>query len=66
MNWFNFDDFKAPTTPGYEAGRLQSSKFCNRMYNFELLALYNNSWGEILISMLPWVEMCIKSIMKRG
>lgn len=46
MNWFNFDDFKAPTTPGYEAGRLQSSKFCNRMYNFELLALYNNSWGD--------------------
>lgn len=46
MNWFNFDDFKAPTTPGYEAGRLQSSKFCNRMYNFEVLALYNNSWGD--------------------
>ncbi len=46
MNWFMFDDFKAPTTPGYEAGRLQSSKFRNRMYNFELLALYNNSWGD--------------------
>lgn len=46
LNWFLFDDFKAPTTPGYEAGRLQSSNFRNRMYNFELLALYSNSWGD--------------------
>lgn len=46
LNWFTFDDFKAPTTPGFEAGRLQSSSFRNRMYNFELLALYNNSWGD--------------------
>lgn len=46
LNWFSFEDFKAPTTPGYEAGRLQSSSFRNRMYNFEVLALYNNSWGD--------------------
>lgn len=46
LNWFTFEDFKAPTTPGFEAGRLQISGFRNRMYNFELLALYNNSWGD--------------------
>lgn len=46
LNWFTFNDFKAPTTPGFEAGRLQISNFRNRMYNFELLALYNNSWGD--------------------
>jgi len=46
LNWFTFEDFKAPTTPGFEAGRLQNSNFKNRMYNFEVLALYNNSWGD--------------------
>lgn len=46
FNWFKFEDFKAPTTPGYEAGRLQISNFRNRMYNLEMLALYNNSWGD--------------------
>lgn len=46
LNYFIFEDFKAPTTPGYEAGYLQNSNFRNRMYNFELLALYNNTWGD--------------------
>ena len=46
LNYFIFEDFKAPTTPGYEAGYLQNSNFRNRMYNFELLALYNNTWGN--------------------
>ena len=46
MNWFTFEDYQAPTTPGFEAGRLQNSVFENRMYNFELLALYNNTWGD--------------------
>lgn len=46
LNWFTFDDFKSPTTPGFEAGRLQSNSFRNRMYNFEVLALYSNSWGD--------------------
>ena len=46
MNWFTFEDYQAPTTPGFEAGRLQNSTFENRMYNFELLALYNNTWGD--------------------
>jgi len=47
FNWFSFQDFKAPTTPGYESGYLQNSKFENKMYNFELLATYNNRWGDI-------------------
>lgn len=46
LNWFTFEDYKAPTTPGYESGYLQNNNFRNRMYNFELLALYNNSWGN--------------------
>lgn len=46
LNWFDFQDFKAPTTPGFEAGYLQQSAFQNRMYNFELLAMYNNRWGD--------------------
>lgn len=46
LSWFEFNDFKAPTTPGFEAGRLQSSQFHNRMYNTEFLALYNNAWGD--------------------
>lgn len=46
LNWFIFEDYKAPTTPGYEAGRLQNSNFRNRMYNFEVLGLYNNNWGD--------------------
>lgn len=47
LNWFTFEDYKAPTTPGYESGYLQNNNFRNRMYNFELLALYNNSWGDL-------------------
>ncbi len=30
LNWFNFNDFKAPTTPGYESGYLQQSQFKTR------------------------------------
>ena len=46
LNWFNFNDFKAPTTPGYESGYLQQSQFKNQMYNFELIATYNNRWDD--------------------
>jgi TonB-linked SusC/RagA family outer membrane protein len=46
LNWFTFEDYKAPTTPGFEAGRMQNSNFRNRMYNFELLGLYSNTWGD--------------------
>ncbi len=50
LNWFTFEDFKAPTTPGFEAGRLQNNSFENQMYNFELLALFNKSWGDFNLS----------------
>ena len=33
INRFEFSDFKYPTTPGYESGRLQNSYFNNRMIN---------------------------------
>lgn len=46
FNRFGFNDFQAPTTPGFEAGRLQNSEFNNKMYNAEILALYNNTWGD--------------------
>ena len=46
LNRFEFSDFKYPTTPGYEAGRLQNSFFNNRMFNAEVLAIYNDNWGD--------------------
>ncbi len=46
LNWFEFKDYKAPSTPGYEAGQMQISNFNNQMYNIELLATYNNRWGD--------------------
>ena len=41
-----FEDYIAPTTPGYAAGQLQQMQFNNRTVNAELLALYNNQWGD--------------------
>ena len=46
INRFDFSDFKYPTTPGYESGRLQNSSFNNRMINAELLGIYTDSWGD--------------------
>ena len=46
MNRFEFSDFKYPTTPGYEAGRLQNSFFNNKMFNAEVLAIYQDTWGD--------------------
>ena len=46
LNWFEFTDFKAASTPGYEAGYMQISNFHNQMYNFEMLGTYNNRWGD--------------------
>lgn len=46
MNWFDFEDYKAPTTPGYESGYLQKSRYDNKMFNYELLAIYSNKWGD--------------------
>ncbi|MBO4453820.1 MAG: SusC/RagA family TonB-linked outer membrane protein [Paludibacteraceae bacterium] len=46
LNRFEFSDFKYPTTPGYEAGRLQNSQFNNRMINAEFLGIYTDTWGD--------------------
>ena len=42
----NFEDYVARTTPGTQAGQLTNQIFDNRTLNAELLALYNNSWGD--------------------
>ena len=46
MNFMEFEDFIARTTPGKLAGQLQTQKFNNRTLNVELLALYNNTFGD--------------------
>lgn len=46
MNFMDFQDFTAKTTPGKMAGQLQNQTFNNRTLNAELLALYNNTWGD--------------------
>ncbi len=46
LNRFDFSDFKYPTTPGYESGRLQNSFFNNRMINAEFLGIYTDTWGD--------------------
>ena len=46
MNFMTFEDFICRTTPGKLAGQLQNSTFNNRTLNAELLALYNNQWGD--------------------
>ena len=46
LNRFEFSDFKYPTTPGFEAGRLQNSYFNNRMFNAEFLGIYTDNWGD--------------------
>lgn len=46
INNMTFQDFIAKTTPGTPAGKLTNQIFNNRTINAELLALYNNSWGN--------------------
>lgn len=46
LNFMNFEDFIAKTTPGKAAGQMQKQIFNNRTLNAEILALYNNSWGD--------------------
>lgn len=41
-----FEDYIARTTPGVVAGQLTQKIFNNRTLNAELLALYNNQWGD--------------------
>ena len=46
MTFMTFSEFICRTTPGKLAGQLQNQKFNNRTLNAELLALYNNQWGD--------------------
>ena len=46
INNMNFQDYIAQTTPGKSAGQLQESVFQNRTLNAEILALYNNQFGD--------------------
>lgn len=46
INNMNFQDYIARTTPGKAAGQLQESVFQNRTLNAEILALYNNQFGD--------------------
>lgn len=46
MNFMTFQDFAARTTPGQRAGQLLIQKFENKTLNAEILALYNDSWGD--------------------
>ena len=46
INNMTFEEYIAPTTPGKAAGQLQNMNFQNRTLNAELLALYNNHWGD--------------------
>ena len=46
MNRMTFEEFIAKTTPGKLAGQLQDQHFNNNTLNAELLALYNNQWGD--------------------
>ena len=46
INNMNFDDFIARSTPGVLPGKLTNSIFNNRTLNAEILALYNNHWGD--------------------
>lgn len=46
MNNMDFEDYIARTTPGTAAGQLQNSIYKNNTLNAELLAMYNNNWGD--------------------
>ena len=46
MNYLTFEDFTAKTTPGKQAGALTIQNFNNKTLNAELLALYNNQFGD--------------------
>ena len=46
MNFMTFEDFVCRTTPGKSAGQLQNQNYNNRTLNAELLALYNNQFGN--------------------
>ena len=46
INNMTFEEYIAKTTPGKSAGQLQDQIFKNRTLNAELLAMYNNQFGD--------------------
>lgn len=46
INVMEFSDYTARTTPGVLPGKLVVQNFNNNTVNAELLALYNNQWGN--------------------
>ncbi len=46
INDMNFEDYIAKTTPGKTAGQLTYQTFKNKTINAELLAMYNNQFGD--------------------
>ena len=50
INNMTFEDYIAKTTPGTPAGQLTNQIFNNRTLNAELLALYNNTFGDFDIN----------------
>ena len=46
INRMEFQDYIARSTPGTDSGKMEVNTYNNRTLNAELLALYNNSWGE--------------------
>lgn len=60
LNWFTFNDFKAPTTPGFEAGRLQTGSFlaaCTTSSSWPCITIP----GATLTSTPPLVETSTRS-----
>ncbi len=56
LNWFTFEDYKAPTTPGYESGYLQNN-------NFRIISSFWHSiitLGEISTLMRHWAVTCTR------
>ena len=46
VNYFTFEDFAYPTSPGRERGMLSIKDYKNRMYTAELLAIYKGKYKK--------------------
>ena len=46
INYFTFEEFAYPTSPGRERGMLSTKDYKNRMYSAELLAIYKGKFKK--------------------
>ncbi|MBP9998871.1 MAG: SusC/RagA family TonB-linked outer membrane protein [Bacteroidales bacterium] len=46
INGMEFQDYISRSTPGTDSGKMEINKYNNRTLNAEILALYNNYWGD--------------------